>query len=63
MCVLVRLIVKHFLIQALVLGLTLAGKKRGIQSSGSLFIFWFFLTFCGVFTYISRIKSISDGVC
>jgi len=47
---------------ALVLGLTLAGKKRGIQSSGSLFIFWFFLTFCGVFTYISRIKSISDGM-
>lgn len=47
---------------ALTLGLMLAGKRKGIQSSGSLFIFWFLLAACGVFTYRSRIMSITDGM-
>uniref|UniRef100_A0A0P4ZTZ3 ABC-type glutathione-S-conjugate transporter n=1 Tax=Daphnia magna TaxID=35525 RepID=A0A0P4ZTZ3_9CRUS len=46
----------------LTLGLMLAGKKRGIRSSGPLFLFWFLLTFCGGFTYAARIKSIIDGM-
>lgn len=40
----------------------LAEKKRGIRSSGPLFMFWFLLTLCGGFTYADRIKSIVDGV-
>ncbi|XP_059352167.1 multidrug resistance-associated protein 1-like isoform X3 [Daphnia carinata] len=46
----------------LTLGLMLAGKKRGIRSSGPLFLFWFLLAFCGGFTYAARIKSIIDGM-
>lgn len=41
----------------------LAGKRRGIRSSGSLFLFWFLLAICGGFTYRARIESIIDGVC
>ncbi|XP_046653460.1 multidrug resistance-associated protein 1-like isoform X4 [Daphnia pulicaria] len=46
----------------LTLGLMLAEKKRGIRSSGPLFMFWFLLTLCGGFTYADRIKSIVDGM-
>jgi len=47
---------------ALTLGLTLAGRKRGIQSSGALFVFWFLLTVAGIVTYRTRITSIIDGM-
>lgn len=46
----------------LTLGLLLAGKKRGIRSSGPLFLFWVLSVFCGGFTYANRIYMYMDGV-
>ncbi|XP_029825767.2 multidrug resistance-associated protein 1 [Ixodes scapularis] len=34
----------------------LAGKKRGIRSSGTLFLFWFLMLLCGLVAYRSHLK-------
>ncbi|KAG0440557.1 hypothetical protein HPB47_016252, partial [Ixodes persulcatus] len=36
--------------------LLLAGKKRGIRSSGTLFLFWLLLLLCGLVAYRSHLK-------
>nr|QST14986.1 ABCC1-2 protein [Diaphanosoma celebensis] len=42
----------------LVLSLTLTGKKRGVRSSGVIFLFWFILAISGAFTFYHRILQV-----
>ncbi len=46
----------------LVLGFTWAGKRKGVQSSGPIFLFWFLLTISWSITLYHQILVISDGV-
>ncbi|XP_065568544.1 multidrug resistance-associated protein 1-like isoform X2 [Artemia franciscana] len=42
--------------------LLIAGKRRGIRSSGVLFIFWLLLSICGAVTYRTQIMRATDPV-
>ena len=49
-------------LKVLVLVLTLAGKRKGIRSSGSIFTFWSLVLVCGAFAFARHINSTYESV-
>nr|QST14985.1 ABCC1-1 protein [Diaphanosoma celebensis] len=60
----VAYVTPSIMIATLILALTLSlsSKKRGIQSSGVVFLFWLLLAICGGFTYAHEFIVTSDGM-